>query len=103
MACMKVFDRPDNYKHSTPDQWYAVYNDDLKDAPSGQALWFSLYLKYFCENIFIFTFQILLDDLIIYLGRIVKSDISRKMKNVFHAVIKYTVELLLKRCNVIMW
>lgn len=44
----------------------------------------------------------LLDDLIIYLGRIVKSDISRKMKNVFHAVIKYTVELLLKRCNVIM-
>lgn len=43
-----------------------------------------------------------MDDLIIYLGKIFKSDISRKMKNVFQAVIKYIVELLKSR-NVVMW
>lgn len=98
---MKVFDRLDNNKCSTPDQWCAVYNEDLKDAPQVKLCGF-LHTLIFLWNIFIFTLQILLDDLIIYLGKIFKSDISRKMKNVFQAVIKYTVELLKSR-NVVMW
>lgn len=96
---MKVFDRLDNNKCSTPDQWCAVYNEDLKDGPQVKLCGF-LHTLIFLWNIFIFTLQILLDDLIIYLGKIFKSDISRKMKNVFQAVIKYTVELLKSR-NVI--
>lgn len=98
---MKVFDRLDNNKCSTPDQWCAVYNEDLKDGPQVKLCGF-LHTLVFLWNIFIFTLQILLDDLIIYLGEIFKSDISRKMKNVFQAVIKYTVELLKSR-NVVMW
>lgn len=101
IACMKVFDRPDNNKCCTPDQWCAVYNEDLKDGPQVKLCGF-LHTLIFLWNIFIFTLQILLDDLIIYLGEIFKSDISRKMKNVFQAVIKYTVELLKSR-NVVMW
>lgn len=84
---MKVFDRLDNNKCSTPDQWCAVYNEDLKDAPQVKLCGF-LHTLIFLWNIFILTLQI--------------SDISRKMKNVFQAVIKYTVELLKSR-NVIMW